>query len=79
MLYTMQLHPAYGEWAPITHDKFAELVGYLQPIHVQTEAEALYLEALKLMIGRDFLLFVEGQPNPTDLPATHMKIDLPLQ
>lgn len=67
-------------WGPITvMDIFWSMIGNLQPIVVYTQAEYDYFVAMKLMIGRDFVVLLDGRDeNTTGVPPTFAKVDLSL-
>jgi hypothetical protein len=60
-------------------DSFWGNVGVHAPLLVDTEAEYNWLYAWQLMIGKQFHIMQRGvHGNPTDLPPTLVKIDIPL-
>lgn len=68
-----------GEWVAIENFKeFWTNVGIFSPFVVDTREEADYMFAMQLMVGKEFLTLVDGvDENPTKLPPTYLKIDLP--
>ena len=69
-----------AQWRPVyNEDWFWEKVGVHQPLLVDTEAEYNWLWAMQLVIGKEFHIMQRGvHGNPTDVPPTLVKIDIPL-
>lgn len=64
-------------WIPCSDNEFWRNIGTLQPILVSTEQEFDYLWAMQLMIGREFVILLDGRDeNPTDLPPSIVRIML---
>ena len=68
----------YGDkWLPVDSDEFWKNIGILQPILVETQAEADYLWAMQLMIGKEFVILLEGKDRyVNDLPPSIVRIML---
>lgn len=61
------------------YDEFWKNVGIFSPFIVDTQAEADYMFAMQLMLGREFVTLVDGKDaNTTGYPPTYVKIDIPL-
>lgn len=69
-----------GQLRQVTNeDSFWKYIGVHQPLCVDTEAEYNWLWAMQLMLGKEFHIMQRGvHGNPTDLPPTNIKIDIPL-
>lgn len=59
-------------------ERFWRNIGHFEPLSVETQAEFDWLFAMQLMIGREMIILLNEQDNPTDLPVTHLKIDITL-
>jgi hypothetical protein len=68
------------EWFTVKDsDEFWKNIGLFSPLLVETQPEFDYLWAMQLMIGKEFTVLLNGRDeNPTDIPPTHVKIDIPL-
>lgn len=68
------------EWFTVKDsDEFWKNIGLFCPLIVETQPEFDYLWAMQLMIGKEFTVLLNGRDeNPTDVPPTHIKIDIPL-
>lgn len=69
-----------GVWVELTNmDEFWKNVGIFSPFVVDTQAEADYMFAMQLMIGKEFVTLVDGKDeNTTGYPPTFLKVDLSL-
>ncbi|MNF46490.1 hypothetical protein D3C87_1232390 [compost metagenome] len=70
-------------WTRIERDKdvehFWDHVGAMQPLLVETQAEYDWLFSMQLMIGREFVILLDGRDeNTLGVPPTYVKIDIPL-
>lgn len=64
-------------WYDMDDDEFFRGIGFMQPILVRTEQEFDYLWAMQLMIGREFIILLDGRDeNPTDLPPSIVRFML---
>ena len=74
----VQVMQTYGNvWLDTTMDKILEHIGTMQPLQVGTEQEFDYLWAMQLMIGREFVILLDGRDeNPTDLPPSIIRFML---
>ena len=71
---------ASEEWFTVKNpDEVWNNIGLFEPLVVETQAEFDYLWSMQLMIGREFVILLKGRDaNKTGLPATPIKIDIPL-
>lgn len=69
-----------SKYHPIRDDRFWQDVGLFSPLLVETQAEADWLWAMQLMVGKEFVILVDGKDeNKTGYPPSYVKLDLPLQ
>lgn len=67
-----------GDWRETTLDKILQHIGTMEPLLVGSQPEYDLLWSMQLMIGREFKILLQEKDNPTDLPVSHIKIDIPL-
>lgn len=67
-----------GDWRESTLGKLLQYIGTMEPLLVDSQLEYDLLWSMQLMIGREFTILLQEKDNPTDLPVSHVKIDIPL-
>lgn len=74
----VQIKDYQGDWRQTTLDKLLQYIGTMEPLLVDSQQEFDYLWSMQLMIGRAFIILLDEKDNPTDLPVSHVKIEIPL-
>lgn len=70
-----------GKYDPVVNtDQFFSHMGVFSPLIVDTAVERDYLWGMALMTSNEVVILVNGvDENPTGVPPTFVKIDIPLQ
>ena len=78
----IEIKQEYGDqWIACDTNEFWRNIGILQPILVETQQEFDYLWAMQLMIGREFVILLNGRDGDSntykgDLPPSIVRIML---